>query len=194
MTRPGRDPAGASTPSPARRDPGTRRAPGAGRAGHPALLGPDVAGRPWRPGTSWPATGVAADAFSVTSYTELRDDALSAERWNRLHPTGVGPHPLRDRDPGRAPGPVVAVSDYVRAVPDQVARWVPRPFTSLGTDGFGRSDTRASLRRFFEVDAAHLVVAVLAALAREGEAKSDEVAEAIAAYGIDPEAADPWAV
>ena len=81
-----------------------------------------------------------------------------------------------------------------RSVPDQVARWVPRPFTSLGTDGFGRSDTRAALRRFFEVDAAHLVVAVLAALAHDGEAKADEVAEAMAAYGIDPDASDPWTV
>jgi pyruvate dehydrogenase E1 component len=88
----------------------------------------------------------------------------------------------------------VAVSDYIRAVPDQISRWVPRPFTSLGTDGFGRSDTRAALRRFFEVDAAHIVVAVLAALAKEGEAKTDEVAEAIAEYGIDTESADPWAV
>ena len=88
----------------------------------------------------------------------------------------------------------MAVTDYLRAVPDQVPAWVPRPFTSLGTDGFGRSDTRAALRRFFEVDAAHLVVAVLAALAQEGEAKPDEVAEAMAAYGIDPDSADPWAV
>ncbi len=88
----------------------------------------------------------------------------------------------------------MAVTDYLRAVPDQISRWVPRPFTSLGTDGFGRSDTRAALRRFFEVDAAHLVVAVLAALAQEGEAKTDEVAEAMAVYGIDPDAADPWAV
>ena len=88
----------------------------------------------------------------------------------------------------------MAVTDYLRAVPDQVARWVPRPFTSLGTDGFGRSDTRTALRRFFEVDAAHLVVAVLAALAHQGEAKADEVAEAMAVYGIDPDSADPWAV
>ena len=89
---------------------------------------------------------------------------------------------------------MVAVTDYMRAVPDQVARWVPRPFISLGTDGFGRSDTRAALRRFFEVDAAHIVVAVLAALAQNGEAKADEVAEAIAGYGIDPDSVDPWAV
>ncbi len=84
------------------------------------------------------------------------------------------------------------MTDYLRAVPDQVARWVPRPFVSLGTDGFGRSDTRAALRRFFEVDAAHVVVAVLSALAETGDAKHDEVADAIARYGIDPDSADPW--
>ena len=84
------------------------------------------------------------------------------------------------------------MTDYLRAVPDQVARWVPRPFTSLGTDGFGRSDTRAALRRFFEVDAAHVVVAVLSALAETGDAKRDEVAEAIARYEIDADSADPW--
>jgi pyruvate dehydrogenase E1 component len=136
--------------------------------------------------------GVSADAWSVTSYSELREDALSVERANRLHP---------DRERGAAyvtealddgAGPVVAVTDYLRAVPDQVARWVPRRFVSLGTDGFGRSDTRAALRRFFEVDAAHVVVAVLSALAETGDAKSDEVADAIARYGIDPDSADPW--
>jgi pyruvate dehydrogenase E1 component len=137
---------------------------------------------------------VSADAFSVTSYAELRSDALSAERFNRLHP-GLEPRtPFVAHALGSGAGPVVAVTDYLRAVPDQVSRWVPRPFTSLGTDGFGRSDTRASLRRFFEVDTAHLVVAVLAALAREGEAKTDEVAEAMAVYGIDPDAPDPWTV
>ncbi|HYA67803.1 MAG TPA: pyruvate dehydrogenase (acetyl-transferring), homodimeric type, partial [Acidimicrobiales bacterium] len=135
---------------------------------------------------------VAADAWSITSYSELRNDCLSVERWNRLHPG----EPARttfiaDRlsDHG---GPVVAVSDYLRALPDQVARWVPRPFASLGTDGFGRSDTRRALRRFFEVDAGHVVVAVLAALAQHGDGKAEEVAEAIARYGIDPESADPW--
>jgi pyruvate dehydrogenase E1 component len=136
--------------------------------------------------------GVAADAWSVTSYSELRNDCLSVERWNRLHP-GEPPRTsfLADALSSHG-GPVVAVSDYLRAVPDQVARWVPRPFTSLGTDGFGRSDTRRALRRFFEVDAAHVVVAVLAALARSGETEAHEVAEAIARYGIDPGSADPW--
>ncbi len=85
----------------------------------------------------------------------------------------------------------MAVTDYLKAVADQIARFVPAPFTPLGTDGFGRSDTRGELRRHFEVDAEHVVVAVLAALAAAGEAKADEVAAAIAAYGIDPEAIDP---
>jgi pyruvate dehydrogenase E1 component len=137
---------------------------------------------------------VSADAFSVTSYTELRNDALSAERANRLHPGDEARTSFVTDVLAAGAGPVVAVTDYLRAVPDQISRWVPRPFTSLGTDGFGRSDTRAALRRFFEVDAAHLVVAVLAALAQDGEAKADEVAEAMATYAIDPDAADPWTV
>jgi len=136
--------------------------------------------------------GVSADAWSVTSYTELREDALSVERANRLHPHAEREVPHLWSALADGAGPVVAVTDYMRAVPDQVARWMPRPFVSLGTDGFGRSDTRAALRRFFEVDAAHLVVAVLSALADTGDAKSDEVAEAISRYGIDAEAVDPW--
>jgi len=85
----------------------------------------------------------------------------------------------------------VAVTDFMKAVPDQVARWVPAHFTALGTDGFGRSDTRAALRRHFETDAAHVVVAVLAALVEQGEAKAEEVADAIARYGIEAERPDP---
>jgi len=137
---------------------------------------------------------VAADLFSVTSYSELRADALAVERFNRLHPTEIARVPYITETLSSSSGPVVAVTDYVRAVPDQVARWIPRSFTSLGTDGFGRSDTRASLRRFFEIDAAHLVVAVLSALAADGEAKTEEVLDAIATYGLDPDATEPWAV
>jgi pyruvate dehydrogenase E1 component len=150
-----------------------------------AMEARDILARDW---------SVSADVWSVTSYTELRHDALSAERANRLHPGNGTRTPYVTEVLGTGSGPVVAVTDYLRAVPDQVARWVARPYTSLGTDGFGRSDTRGALRRFFEVDAAHIVVAVLAALAQLGEAKTDEVAEAIATYGIDPDAADPWAV
>jgi pyruvate dehydrogenase E1 component len=86
----------------------------------------------------------------------------------------------------------VAVTDYVRAVPDQVARWMPRPFTSLGTDGFGRSDTREVLRRFFEIDAAHVVVAVLAGLEDDDMVPRGTTSKAVVAYGIDPDAPDPW--
>lgn len=91
-------------------------------------------------------------------------------------------------------GPVVAVTDFMKLVPDQIARWVPSYFVSLGTDGWGRSDARASLRRYFEVDAAHIVVAVLGALAATGDGKPEQVSEAIARYGIDVEAADPSAL
>jgi pyruvate dehydrogenase E1 component len=137
--------------------------------------------------------GVSADAWSATSYSELRRDGLSAERWNRLHPTEPARAAYVTEALGESGGPVVAVSDYLRAVPDQIGRWVRRDFTVLGTDGFGRSGTRSALRRFFEVDAGHVVVAVLAALARGGRAGTDEVASAIARYDIDTSAGDPWA-
>ena len=136
--------------------------------------------------------GVAVDTWSATSYTELRNDALSAERWNRLHPDEPPRVPYVTEALGNGGGPVVAVSDYMRAVPDQVSRWVQRPWTSLGTDGFGRSDTRKALRRFFEIDAAHVVVAVLAALAADGSGDATEVRQAVERYGIDPTTPDPW--
>ena len=90
-----------------------------------------------------------------------------------------------------AEGPIVAVTDFMKAVPDQVARWVPAPFISLGTDGFGRSDTREALRRYFETDAAHVVVAALDGLRQAGEGKAEEVEDAIRRYGIDPDCPDP---
>ncbi|RMH69436.1 MAG: pyruvate dehydrogenase (acetyl-transferring), homodimeric type, partial [Actinomyces sp.] len=134
---------------------------------------------------------VAVDLWSATSYKRLRADALAAERHNRLHPDGERRVPLVTSRLGAGEGPVVAVTDWMTAVPDQVTRWVPRPYHVLGTDGFGRSDTREALRRFFEVDAGHLVVAVLDALAREGKASPGEVADAIARHGIDPDSPDP---
>jgi pyruvate dehydrogenase E1 component len=134
---------------------------------------------------------VATETWSVTSYKALREEALSVERWNRLHPTEPPRTPYVSEALSLAEGPVVAVTDYLKAVPEQVARWVPAHFTPLGTDGFGRSDTRAALRRHFEVDAAHVVVAVLAALAATGDGKAEEVGDAIARYGIDAEAPDP---
>jgi pyruvate dehydrogenase E1 component len=135
---------------------------------------------------------VEADTWSVTSYAELRRDAISAERWNRLHPGDKQKVPFITAALGDRGGPVVAVSDYMRAVPDQISRFVERRFVSLGTDGFGRSDTREALRRYFEVDAAHVVVAVLSALAEDGEAKTDEVIDAIRRYELETDSPDPW--
>ncbi len=134
---------------------------------------------------------VAVECWSATSYKALREDALSVERWNRLHPSEPARTPYITDSLASAEGPFVAVTDFMKAVPDQVSRWVPGHFTPLGTDGYGRSDTREALRRHFEVDAAHLVVAVLKALSDTGEGKPEEVADAVARYGIDPEAPDP---
>ena len=134
---------------------------------------------------------VAVDLWSATSYKALREDALSVERWNRLHPTETARTPYVTEALSQSDGPVVAVTDFMKAVPDQVSRWVPRTFLSLGTDGYGRSDTRANLRRHFETDAANVVVAVLSALVSTEDAKPQEVADAIGRYGLDPEAADP---
>ncbi len=134
---------------------------------------------------------VAAELWSVTSYKALREDALDAERWNRLHPAEMARTPYVTEALSASEGPVVAVSDFMKMVPDQVARWVPGHFSSLGTDGYGRSDTRTALRRHFETDAAHVVVAVLKALADTGDAKVEEVVDAIVTYGIDAEAMSP---
>ena len=114
--------------------------------------------------------GVAADVWSAPSYQQLRADALAVERWNRLHPGEPRrvPFVTSALSEAGAGGPIVAATDFVAAVPDQVARWIPGTWVSLGTDGFGRSDTREALRRFFEVDAEHIVVAALSKLA-EGE-------------------------
>ncbi len=111
---------------------------------------------------------VGVDLWSATSYKRLREEAMAAERWNRLHPGEAPRTPLVTERLAEGAGPIVAVTDFMRAVPDQVSRWSPRPWSSLGTDGVGRSDTRETLRRFFETDAAHVVVAVLAGLACDG--------------------------
>jgi len=134
---------------------------------------------------------VGADLWSATSYKALRDEALDVERWNRLHPLEPRRVPYVTSALGTSGGPFVAVTDYLKMVPDQVARWVPGPFVPLGTDGYGRSDTRGRLRRHFETDASSVVVAVLAALADAGEAKPTEVSEAMERYGVEPEAANP---
>jgi pyruvate dehydrogenase E1 component len=135
--------------------------------------------------------GIGADVWSATSYKLLREDALECERWNRLHPDEPPRTPYVTELLASADGPIVAVSDYVKAVPDQIGRFVPQPFIPLGTDGYGFSDVRPALRRHFEVDAAHIVVAVLDGLAQTGDVKAEDVAEAIRRYEIDADAPDP---
>jgi pyruvate dehydrogenase E1 component len=135
----------------------------------------------------------AAEVWSATSYKTLREDALSVERWNRLHPTEVPRVPYISHVLGAngGGGPIVAVTDYMKAVPDQIARFAPGPFIPLGTDGFGFSDTRPALRRHFETDAGHIVVAALSGLAQLGDVKGETVAEAIRRYDIDADTIDP---
>ena len=129
--------------------------------------------------------GVAASVWSATSWTELRRDAMACEEWNMLHPEAEQRVPYVTTVLDGRPGPVVAVSDWIRAVPDQIARWVPAPYTSLGTDGYGFSDTRAAARRFFHVDAESVTVAVLGQLAKRGEVKPDVLTQAIERYRLD---------
>ncbi len=136
--------------------------------------------------------GVAAELWSVTSYKLLREEALDAERWNRLHPQSQPRVPRVTQKLLDSRGPIVAVSDYMTLVPDLITRWVPRPMMVLGTDGYGRSDTRQALRRFFEVDAAHIVTAVLSGLAGEGQLDSKLVADALKRYDIDTECTSPY--
>ncbi|MEQ8717497.1 MAG: pyruvate dehydrogenase (acetyl-transferring), homodimeric type [Acidimicrobiales bacterium] len=136
--------------------------------------------------------GIAVDLYSATSYKLLREEALDAERWNRLHPGQPTRTPRVTERLAGSSGPVLAVTDFMAMVPDQVARWIGRPHHVLGTDGFGRSDTREALRRFFEVDTAHVVVGVLAALCTEGVVEASVVDEAIARHGIDPDTTNPY--
>ncbi|MGD8396526.1 MAG: pyruvate dehydrogenase (acetyl-transferring), homodimeric type, partial [Candidatus Eiseniibacteriota bacterium] len=135
--------------------------------------------------------GVAADVWSATSYQELRREALATERWNRLHPDESPRRTLVEQLLDGAPGPVIAATDYMKSVPDQIARWVPGGLTPLGTDGYGRSDSREALRRHFEVDAPSVVVAALWRLAQAGAIEASTVTEAIRTFEIDPERADP---
>jgi pyruvate dehydrogenase E1 component len=134
---------------------------------------------------------VGAELFSATNYKLLREEALEVERWNRLHPGDEPRVPYVTAALAQTEGPIVAVTDFMKMVPDQVARWVPGTFITLGTDGFGRSDTREALRRFFEVDTGHVVVAVLSGLAEQGRIEPSVVADAIERYDIDPEVGDP---
>ena len=138
--------------------------------------------------------GVSADVWSATSYKLLRSDALRCQRWNMLHPTDAPRKSYIETLLAKEQGPFVAVSDNIRAVPDQIAPWVPGGLTTLGTDGFGRSDTRERLRRFFSVDAESTVIGTLYALAEKGLVKRELVAKAIKDLGVDPEKVQPQLV
>src|SRR5688572_1818065 len=135
--------------------------------------------------------GVAADIWSATSFQQLRNEALDVERWNRLHPDAEQRVPYVRQCLGPSEGPIVAATDYMKAVPDMVSRWIDRPYTVLGTDGFGRSDTREALRTHFEVSAEHITYAALYSLCLDGKSRPDELIKAIADLGIDPERVNP---
>jgi pyruvate dehydrogenase E1 component len=134
---------------------------------------------------------VSADVWSATSYKLLRNDALNARRWNMLHPTATPKQSYIEKLFAQEKGPFIAVSDNMKIVPDQIAPWIPGGLTTLGTDGFGRSDTRERLRRFFEVDAELTVIATLYALAEKGELDRRVVEKAIKELDVDPEKVHP---
>ena len=138
--------------------------------------------------------GVESDLFSCTSFTELARDGQSCERWNRLHPSKKAKVSHVESCIPKADIPVIAATDYIRAFAEQIRPYISAPYTVLGTDGFGRSDTRAKLRSFFEVDRYHVTIAALKALADKGEFDAAKIDVAIAKYNIDPEAAAPWLI
>ena len=135
--------------------------------------------------------GIGANVWSVTSYTELRRDALTVDRWNRLHPNEPERKPYLLEALGNLDMPIVAASDFMKIVADQIAPWLPGRLTALGTDGFGRSENRQHLRRFFEVDAQSIAAAALSRLARWGRYDAGRAKQAIEELGLNPESMDP---
>jgi pyruvate dehydrogenase E1 component len=135
--------------------------------------------------------GVAADVWSVTSYKELYNDGNETDRWNRLHPKEKPRVPYITQCLADAPGVIVAATDYLKTLPCMVSKWVPRPMAALGTDGFGRSEGRASLRDFFEVDGKSIALAALHELAVDGKIEASVVDKAIQDLGINPEKPNP---
>jgi pyruvate dehydrogenase E1 component len=135
--------------------------------------------------------GIPADVWSVTSYNELRRDALRIERWNRLHPDQPQRHPYIREALAGADGPIVAATDYMKVVADQIAPWLPGRMETLGADGFGRSDNREYLRRHFEINAESIAAAALSRLARDGQFPMDRAAAAFGELGVNPEKIDP---
>jgi pyruvate dehydrogenase E1 component len=172
--------------------------PDAGRDAHPArlvgsgpILGQVLAARDLLA----EKFGVAAEVWSAPSFPLLRRDALEAERWNRLHPEAKDPRvPTVSRLLPPDGGPIIAATDWMKALPDMVARWLPSTYLSLGTDGFGRSGTREDLRALFEIDAPHIAAATLVSLVRCGALPAKTATKAIRELGIDPEKADPLAL
>ena len=140
----------------------------------------------------WEKFQIPADVWSVTSYNQLRSDALETERWNRLHPAAPPRKPYIQQVMEATEGPIVAASDYMKVLSDQLAPWLAGRLVSLGTDGFGRSDSRPYLRRFFEVDAESITAAAVERLARWGELSLEQAQRAIIELGLDPE--KPYAV
>src|SRR5947209_9652501 len=134
---------------------------------------------------------IGADVWSVTSYNELRRDALFVERWNRLHPTEPERKPYLLQALGNIEMPIIAATDYMKMVADQISPWLPGRLTALGTDGFGRSDNREHLRRFFEVDAQSIAAAALSRLSRWQRFDAARAKQAIGELGLNPEALDP---
>jgi pyruvate dehydrogenase E1 component len=135
--------------------------------------------------------GIPTDVWSVTSFNELRRDALDVDRWNHLHPDAEPRKCYVEQAFADRPGPYIAATDYMKIVADQIQRWVPGRFVSLGTDGYGRSDARAALRQHFEVDKRFIAVSALKALADDGTFDQKTVAQAIEKYGIDPDRPNP---
>ena len=135
--------------------------------------------------------GVAAEVYSAPSWPEARRDALRVDRWNRLHPAEPPRVPFVRTVLGAEGGPIIAASDWMKALPDLIRPWIEAPFITLGTDGFGRSDTRESLRSYFEIDPPHIAAAALASLATAGDITAEAAAKGIAELGIDPDKADP---
>jgi pyruvate dehydrogenase E1 component len=135
---------------------------------------------------------VAADVWSVTSFTELRREGMGVERHNRLNPDEEPQQSWTERCLASTSGPIIAASDYMRTIPDLIRTWVPRRYVTLGTDGFGRSDTRAALRGFFEVDRFHVAIAALKALADDGTIDRSVVKQAIEKCAIDGSKPNPW--
>jgi pyruvate dehydrogenase E1 component len=134
---------------------------------------------------------VTADVWSATSYVQLRREAIECDRWNLLHPDQEERIPYVVSQLGPAEGPIIATSDYMRALPEMIAKWFPGRFFALGTDGFGRSDSRQALRRHFEVDAEHTAYAALYQLAKTGGFPRKNLAKALKELGLDPNKVDP---